>query len=77
MVILAVSSTILALPSPTPVSRAFIPHCNVAFTGHAGSEWDGGGGRYGVVQAGPCDTIYRERGVKEKNQLGRSVFVSG
>lgn len=58
-------------------TRSPIPHYNAAFTGHAGSEWVVGRGRYGVVQAGPCDRIYRERGVKEKNQLGRSVFVSG
>lgn len=76
--VLAVLPTMLALPSPTLAPRSFIPHCNTALTGHAGCAWDGRRVRYWVVQAGPCDTIYRERGVKEKknNWVGRSLFLA-
>lgn len=63
-----------------PASRAFVPACisEAALSMREVSEEPAQRRRCRAAQAGLRDTICRERGgVKEKNQLGRSLFVSG
>lgn len=65
------------VPSPTSLGGSS-PTFPLYRSPHAESEWDGGGGRCWGTRAGPCDTIYRERGVKGKktNRVRRSLFLA-